>query len=193
MKHTGRLFVVSAPSGAGKTTLVEAVLIKLKPSHGVERIVTYTSRAPRQGEEEGRDYHYLSTGDFEKKIEEGFFIEWSNGLGHYYGTQKAVITDLERGKSGILVIDQVGAAQLRMAIPQAVLVWIEVSDSAVLEQRLVRRGTETREQILRRIERARREIDEEREKKMYRYHIVNDIFDTALQKLEEIIVAEIGG
>jgi guanylate kinase len=189
MKHSGRLFVVSAPSGAGKTTLVEAVLKKLGVSHDLQRIITYTSRAPRQGEEAGRDYNYLSTQEFVQKIEEGFFIEWSNGLGHYYGTQKSIIKDLESGQSGILVIDRVGAFQILSQIPHAILVWIEVSDSAVLEHRLVRRGTETREQIQRRVQRAHQEIEEEREKKAYHYHVCNDIFDSAVQRLEEIILA----
>ena len=191
MKRLGRLFVVSAPSGAGKTTLVEAVLKKLGASCDLKRIVTYTSRAPRKGELHGKDFYYLSGADFVKKIEEGFFIEWSNGLGHYYGTQRSIIDDLERGQSGVLVIDRIGAAQIMNQIRDAILLWIEVSDIKVLEQRLARRGTETQKEIEKRIQRARLEIDEEQEKKLYHYHIYNDVFEIALQKLEAIIISAI--
>lgn len=191
MRRTGNLFVVSAPSGAGKSTLVEAVLGRLRDRYLIERFVTYTSRQVRAGEVEGRDFYYLSEADFVQKIGEGFFLEWTDGLGHYYGTQRLIIDDLERGRSGILVLDRSGAAKVSQHIPEAVLIWIKVSSMEALRERLLRRGTETEEQVEKRLARAAREVAEEQEKKMYQFHITNDFFDQALGELEDIILSKL--
>jgi guanylate kinase len=188
MNSLGRLFIVSAPSGAGKTSLIEAVIARVNPAWGLRRIVTYTSRSPRKGEIPGRDYNYLSSQEFFQKAQSGFFIEWTQGLGHCYGTQKTIIEDLRAGRSGILVIDRPGAAQVARVLEDAILVWIEVPDMATLEKRLRIRGTESEEAIQRRLLRARDEIAEEQEKKLYHFHICNDNFNKAVDELEEIIL-----
>lgn len=198
MKRSGKLFVISGPSGAGKTTVVHGVLERLvrKRTQGslegcdVDRLVTYTSKMARMGEVNGVDYHFISADEFQKKIEEGFFLEWSNGLGHYYGTPRSVVDDLSRGKSYCLIIDREGAKQISSRVSDAVLVWLGV-DHDVLKERLIKRGTDTPDQIQRRLERARRELQAEKTERLYSYHITNQIYGESVEQMLAIFVSEL--
>jgi guanylate kinase len=191
MNGLGKIFIVSAPSGAGKTTLVEGVLSRLRPQHSIDRVVTFTTRAARVGEVPGFDFHYISVEEFEKKVSQGFFIEWSNELGDYYGTPYSAIIDLSVGKSGILVIDRIGARKIKELVPQAVLIWIKVADVTIILERLRKRGSETEEKIARRVGRAAVEIREEENQRMYPHHIENHNFDEALKNLEILFLNEL--
>lgn len=195
----GKLFIISAPSGAGKTTLVNKVLPLLRGKHSIDRVVTYTSRPVRYGEKNGQDYHFVSSVDFEQKIRNGFFLEWTGEYGHYYGTPMQMVRSIELGLSQILVITRAGASRvLEIAHDPSptlsncvVPIWICTSTIDELRMRLLRRGENTQEQIERRIKLAQSELEQESEYSLYKYSILNDHFLTALKELETIMLAEL--
>lgn len=187
----GSLFIVSAPSGAGKTSLIQAVLNDLKSVYSIDRVITYTTKEPRLGEVDGKDYYFISKELFETKIKEGFFLEWSTDYVAYYGTPASIIEVLERGTSLILIIDRRGAQQILAQIPSAVLVWISTATFGELERRLRGRGTEAESEMAHRFERAKIEIELERKQSLYPYHILNDNFLEAVESLKSIIVGEL--
>lgn len=184
----GSLFIISAPSGAGKTSLIHALLDELKSQYPLERVVTYTSKAPREGEVDGQDYHFVSNEFFEQKIKDGFFLEWSTDYAAYYGTPAEIIKKLEGGTSLILIIDRRGAQQILAQIPSAVAIWIYTADLEVLKKRLTARGTESEAQIEQRFEQAKIEIELESAKSLYHYHLLNDNFLTTAEHLKNIIL-----
>jgi len=183
---TGKLFIVSAPSCAGKTSLLQAVLAG-KAGESVSQYITYTTKPPRKGDIHGKDFHFISVDEFKRKIKEGFFLEWSNTYINYYGTPRSIMNDLEAGISYIIILDRAGARQMMSAIPEAVLIWIFVSELDELAGRLCKRGLDTPEQVQLRLQLAEREMKEEKSEKIYHYHIKNDDFDAALAYLEQII------
>jgi guanylate kinase len=186
----GKLFIISAPSGAGKTTLVNELLSRVPSKYGLTRFVTYTSRPPRINEVPGKDYHYISQGDFEAKIREGYFLEWSSAFDTYYGTGSSILNHIASGKSGILILDRPGAKRVIEQFPST-LIWLAVPSLEVLEERLRSRATETPEQIARRLTRAAEEIAQEEAEKLYRYTVENGQFAVAAQELERIVIAEL--
>ena len=174
----GNLFVITAPSGAGKTTLVEELLkrepnIRLSPS--------YTTRAPRAGEVDGVDYHFVTRAKFEEMIAAGDFLEHANVYGNYYGTSKRWIEEQLAGHHDVLLeIDWQGARQLRLLFPHMVGIFILPPSLAELAKRLESRGKDAPEAIARRMASAREEISHVLE---FEYIIVNDKFDSALADL----------
>ncbi len=181
----GILFIVSAPSGTGKTTLVER-LVQITPGLRMSR--SYTSRAPRAGESDGVDYHFIERGRFEAMIAEGKFLEWADVFGNLYGTGAA---DTERaladGCDVVLVIDVKGARQVRQTGFEHVGIFILPPSFEVLESRLRRRSKDTEAQIQRRLEVAQLEVDAVTE---YDYVVVNDEVDRAVARLQAIVEAE---
>lgn len=190
---TGKLFIISAPSGAGKTTLVSAVLNKWQGGRSVERVITYTSKKPRAGEVDGRDYHFLSQGEFERRIKEGFFIEWSDAYGAYYGSPRYIFDEIKQGKSYILIIDRIGAQQIVQNYSDLVLVWIYTVSLQVLRERLIARATEGKSDLAHRLEQAGKEIELEFQQKLYDYHILNDDFNIAVDQLLSVFLTELQG
>lgn len=186
----GKLFIVSASSGAGKTTLVNTVLQRIQPLYDVNRLVTYTTRAPRPGEVNGVDYHFVTVAVFESRIAQGFFLEWSNAYGAYYGSPYSITGELPQGKSYIAILDRAGAQQALSKFSELVLIWI-YTDIVSLRDRLTQRKTETEEQIEYRIRLAKKEIEEESLKKLYNFHIHNDDFDRAIEELEAVITSQL--
>lgn len=187
----GKLFIVSGPSGVGKTTLVKAIITRLYPTYPIERIVTYTSKKMRLGEKEAQDYYFISHSEFEGKITQGFFLEWSTAYNAYYGSPRSILGDLSRGKSCILIIDRIGAQKIVAHVKDPVLIWLTVSCLDILRDRLYMRGTENDEKIARRLERAKIEIEDEQNKPFYKYYVCNDDFKKAVVMLEEIIRQEL--
>jgi len=187
----GKLFIVSAPSGAGKTSLVDEILARLMPQYPIDRLVTYTSREIRGGEKHGKDFFFVSPKEFEMRVQQGFFIEWSNEYGHYYGSPKQVQKDLQDGMSRVLVIDRKGAKQVVEHIKKPVLIWIYTHGLDVLKNRLLKRGKNSSEQIEKRLKIAKFELEEEQKNKFYRHHILNDIFADAAASLESVFVSEL--
>jgi len=185
----GILFVISAPSGAGKTTLVEA----LRQNPNLFYSVSCTTRAPRSGEINGEHYQFLSDADFHAKLEAGDFLEHAEVHGDFYGTlREPVLTNLNDGVDVLIDIDTQGAATIRNCndsiIRQALAdVFIMPPDLDELRRRLRKRGTETEEQIKRRLETATREMELWRD---YRYTIISGSVEEDLQKFLQIMAAE---
>jgi len=184
-KKQGQLIVVSAPSGAGKDTIVKE-LVKRNKNFWIS--VSATSRKPRKGEKEGVDYYYMSKEEFEKNIEEGFFLEYTKYADNYYGTPKKYIKDhLDQGKDVILIIEIEGAANVKEMLPESLLIFIMPPSIKELVRRLKIRGTEDNEKIIKRFHKTYKEINEVTK---YNYVVVNDKIEDAVDKLEAIIKAE---
>lgn len=178
----GRLFVIAAPSGAGKTSLVRA-LMEREPSLGFS--VSFTTRPRRPGEVEGRDYHFVQPETFEAMARGGAFVEHARVFDHRYGTgRQQVETALAAGQDLILEIDWQGARQVRAALPEAVDIFILPPSRATLEQRLRGRRTDSPEVIARRLQESVEEMSHWAE---FRYVIVNDHFGRALDDLTAVV------
>jgi len=181
----GLLFIISAPSGTGKTTLVER-LVQVVPRLRMSR--SYTSRAARAGESDGVDYNFISREHFEAMIGDGAFLEWADVFGNYYGTGATdTETALAAGEDVVLVIDVQGARQVRGRGIETVGVFVLPPSASVLESRLRGRSKDTEDQIRRRLEVARTEIGEFVQ---YEYVVVNDDLDGAVNRIRAIVMAE---
>ena len=181
----GQLFIVSAPSGTGKTTLVER-LVQCVPDLRMSR--SYTSRPARVGEQDGVDYNFITREQFELMVREGQFLEWADVFGNCYGTC-AADTDamLARGEDVVLVIDVQGARQVRSRGIETIGIFVLPPSAKVLEQRLRGRSKDSEEQIRRRLEVASAEVDEYSQ---YEYVVVNDDIEAAVGRLQSIVGAE---
>ncbi|MFQ5847327.1 MAG: guanylate kinase [Candidatus Methylomirabilales bacterium] len=179
------LVVVSAPSGAGKTSLCgEAV----RRNPGLTHSISYTTRAPRSHEVEGRDYHFVDEATFQRMVRAGDFAEWARVHGHFYGTSRHLLeAELGAGRDVILDIDTQGAAQLRQVYPEGVFVFVLPPSWEQLEERLRARQSEASDEIERRLRRAQEEMTYFHE---YDYVIINDVLEQAVGDLCAIIVAE---
>ena len=185
IRRRGTLFVVSAPSGAGKTTLCREVRARVP---GLAYSVSVTTRAPRPGEIDGTDFRFVTEAEFRSLLARDEFAEWATVHGHSYGTRARPLDHaLARGEDVLLDIDTQGAGKLRMRYPEAVLVFIVAPSMADLELRLRERGSDLEEEIARRLRRAREEIALWRR---YDYLIVNQDVKEALEQLAAIIQAE---
>lgn len=174
----GSLFIVAAPSGAGKTTLVRALL-----SHdaAVRLSVSYTTRAPREGEVNGVAYHFTNQEDFHARRERGEFLEWAEVHGNFYASSRPWLEDqLADGRDVLLEIDCQGAAQVRAIFPDAVSIFIQPPSFDVLEKRLRGRGTDSEEVIAQRLKAA---VDEMRQVDHFDYVIINNDLQVALDEL----------
>lgn len=181
-KEKGRLFVVSAPSGAGKTTLVNAIVEQVD---SVRLSVSHTTRPRRENEVDGRHYHFVSRDEFQNLVEKGAFLEHADVFGNYYGTSReAVQSLLEQGCNVILEIDWQGAQQVRQAMPGCRSIFILPPSGPELERRLRGRGTDSDEVIARRLAESRSDISHWTE---FDYVIVNDRLDAALEELAQVI------
>jgi guanylate kinase len=179
---TGHLFVISAPSGTGKTTLCRLLLDAFDT---IGYSVSHTTRAPRPGEVDGRDYFFVSTEAFETMIRDNALIEWASVHGNYYGTSSAFVRQcLEKGRDILLDIDVQGAARIREQYPDAVTIFIMPPSMDALRERLNARATDSPAVIETRIRNAEEEI---RQKDCYRHVIVNDDLDTAKHELFTLI------
>ncbi len=182
--HRGVLLVMSGPSGAGKGTLCA----HLREQISVALSISATTRAPRAGEKEGVNYFFLSEEEFKQKIKEDGFIEWAKVYDNYYGTPRKYVEEmLEAGKNVMLEIDPQGAKSVKLRIPDAVLVFIMPPSYKELERRIRGRGTETEEQIEKRLSCAVGEINT---LAAYDYVIINADIQEAVNNLKAIIAAE---
>ncbi len=180
----GTLYIVAAPSGAGKTSLVKALVERLP---GIEVSVSYTTRPPRPGERDGINYHFVDRETFQGMVARGEFLEHAEVFGNLYGTAKANILErLEKGVDVVLEIDWQGARQVREALPQAVGIFILPPSREALEERLRGRGQDAEEVIQRRMREATEEMSHYRE---FDYLVINDRFEQALEGLCSIVVA----
>lgn len=181
MPKRGHLYVIAAPSGAGKTSLLRAVMAR-RP--GLSFSVSCTTRKPRPGEVDGKDYHFVGRPEFERLVAAGEFIEHANVFGNLYGTRRSVVdAALAEGRDLIMEIDWQGARQVRERLPEAVQIFILPPSRAELEKRLRGRGSDSAEVIARRLEESALEMSHWAE---YDHVIVNRDFEAAVADLEAI-------
>jgi guanylate kinase len=185
--ETGRglVFVISAPSGTGKTTLVKEVIQQLP---GLQFSVSFTTRLPRPNEREGEDYHFVSHAVFQRMVEKNEFLEWAEVLGNRYGTPRPDLKKLEsEGIDLILDVDTQGAKKAMKEIDQPILIYLLPPSLKVLRERLLNRGVDSLEMVKFRLSNARKDIEEAY---WYHYVIVNDRIGEAIEKLKSIIISE---
>ncbi|HEX5417778.1 MAG TPA: guanylate kinase [Chloroflexota bacterium] len=183
----GLVVVLSGPSGVGKDTVIEAIE---RSGFPIEKIVTATTRAIRNTEVDGRDYHFLTPEEFQRWRDEGRFLESAEIYGRFYGTPKAEVQQaLARGRVVLLKIDVQGAAQIRQSIPNAVYIFLGPESADELIHRLERRGTESEAQFQRRIQHARWELEQA---KYYEFLVINrhDQVACAAEQIKAIVVSE---
>lgn len=181
----GTLFIVSAPSGAGKTSLVSALI---KQDSLIEVSVSHTTRPKRPGEQDGVNYNFVSIEQFKANIDTGDFLEHAEVFGNFYGTSQQWVTDkLEAGQDIILEIDWQGAQQVRKVLPNSVSIFILPPSLQALRERLSNRGQDSEEVIAGRMAEAQSESSHYCE---YDYLIINDNFDLALQELHAVFLAQ---
>ena len=187
MKNRGRglLIVISGPSGAGKGTICKSFMEKNKD---VVLSVSATTRSPRKGEVDGVNYHFMTKEQFKDKIEANDFLEYAEVYDNFYGTPKSNVEELlESGKDVILEIDIQGALKVKENTEDGVFVFILPPSMEELKQRIIKRGSETEESLMKRFKSAYKEINFVSK---YNYAVVNDEIETAVEKLESIITAE---
>ncbi|MCG7562773.1 guanylate kinase [Pseudoalteromonas sp. McH1-42] len=183
-QNRGNLFILSAPSGAGKSSLIKALLER---QDKVRVSVSHTTRAPRPGENNGEHYHFVSVNEFKTLINQNDFFEWAQVFDNYYGTSKqAIENQLAQGIDVFMDIDWQGARQVRELLPEVKTIFILPPSKQALEERLNNRGQDSQEIIASRMEQAKSECSHYNE---FDYLLVNDDFETALNELEHIVVA----
>jgi guanylate kinase len=184
-KKAGRVFVISSPSGGGKTTICKRLK---RDRFDIRYSVSATTREPRPGEKNGRDYYFLKKSEFERLIKKKGFLEWTHNFGDLYGTPKNfVMKTVSKGKDVILSIDVKGATQIKKLYKDAVLIFVSPPSMKVWKRRLRKRRTETRDVLRHRLRVAKRELAY---LKRYDYNIVNDSLKEAADALKSIIIAE---
>lgn len=178
----GKLIVLTGPSGVGKGTLMNAILQRYPELH---YSVSATTRSPRPGEVNGKNYHFITRSEFEKSVTQGEFLEWAEFAGNCYGTpREAVLNHIQSGKLVVLEIELEGARQIRHSFPSALSIFILPPSFAELEKRIRGRGQDAEEAISRRLNRAEEEIAAADE---FDLQIINDDFEQALQEIEKAI------
>ena len=185
MQKSGKLFIISGPSGVGKSTVLKA-LFREHPD--LYFSVSATTRAPREGEIDGVHYRFIKSEQFLQMVQENEFLEYAEYVGNYYGTSMRVIREkLEQGIDVILEIEIQGAAKVREKMPEAVSLFLVPPSFEELSRRLRNRGTDSEEKIQQRLEAARREV---REIEQYDYIVLNDTVDRAVEEILAILTAE---
>jgi guanylate kinase len=181
----GQLFVISAPSGAGKTSLVTATLARVP---GLQVSVSHTTRAPRPGEQDGRDYHFVSHTTFQDLIKSDALFEYAEVFGHFYGTAKdTVLAQLNAGHDVILEIDWQGAAQVRALWPEVISIFILPPTRAALRERLISRKQDDAQTIASRMAEADETLAKAPD---FDFWVINDTFEVALLELQSILQGE---
>jgi guanylate kinase len=181
-----RVFVITGPSGVGKGTLIRLLRERVP---GLALSVSATTRAPRPGEHDGLDYHFLSDAEFARRVAAGDFVEWAEYSGRRYGTLRSELErHLAEGRPVVLEIEVQGARQVRGAMPEAVQIFIEPPDGEALKDRLVGRGTDDPDAIARRLAVAESELAAADE---FQYRVVNDRLDEAVARLVEIVTTAV--
>lgn len=182
MRGSAKVFVITGPSGVGKGTLISALLERVP---GLELSTSATTRAPRPGEEDGREYHFLDPGEFERRVEAGHFLEHATYSGNRYGTLRSEVEErLAVDHSVLLEIEVQGARQVRDSMPEAVQIFIAPPDPAALRKRLTARGTDSEEAIEARLTTAESELSARSE---FPHEVVNDDVQRAGSELEELV------
>lgn len=182
MIQKGKLVVITGPSGVGKGTIVKSLLAK---NADIFLSISATTRLPRQGEIDGKDYYFLSRLQFEEMINNSQLLEWAEYAGNYYGTpKKPVLEKIEQGKIVILEIEVLGANQVKESFPTATRIFILPPSVEELEKRLRERGTDAEEVIIKRLNKAKQELAVSHE---FDYQIINDTLEKAIAEIKNIL------
>ena len=185
-KKTGQIIVISAPSGAGKGTVIGKLLERDNKSRWLS--VSATSRKPREGEKEGVNYYYLTEDDFKEKIDDNFFLEYTNYAGNYYGTPKKYIKEkIDQGIDVILEIEIEGASNIKKLLPESIFIFIMPPSIKTLVKRLKKRNTDSNDKLMERFHKTYKEINEVTK---YNYVVINDDLEETVDKVGSIIKAE---
>ncbi len=184
-KGVGLIFVLSAPSGAGKTTLVKGVMEQLP---GLRFSVSFTTRLPRPNEKEGEDYHFVSHSVFQKMLERNEFLEWAEVLGNRYGTPRPDLKKLRSEEMDLILdIDTQGTKKVLKEVDQPILIYLLPPSLKILRERLMQRGFDSLEMVKFRLSKAKKDMEEA---SGYHYVVVNERMVEAIEKLKSIIIAE---
>ena len=184
-KKTGQVIVISSPSGGGKGTVISELL---KRNKNLWLSISTTSRPIRANDIPGTTYNFVSKEEFEKEIEEGYFLEYTNYVGNYYGTPKGPIKEkLDQGIDVILEIEIEGASNIKKLLPESIFIFIMPPSIKTLVKRLKKRNTDSNDKLLERFHKTYKEINEVTK---YNYVVVNDILEDTVDKVEAIIKAE---
>jgi guanylate kinase len=185
LSHRPIVYIISAPSGSGKSTLVNEIL---KAIPGLDFSISYTTRAPRGSERNGKQYHFVSRDEFDRMVQADEFLEHAEFDGNCYGTARRYLREAERkGTDLLLDIDVQGAAQIHQKLPDSVSIFVLPPDKKTLEWRLRKRGENDDETIRRRLDAAGREIEEY---DRYNYVLINDQLEKSIERLEAIVLSE---
>jgi guanylate kinase len=182
MEEKGKVFIVSGPSGAGKSSVISNALDRLGSEFDISRVITYTSRAPREGEADGIDYFFISKEEFRDKMKDDFFLETTEYSGHFYGSPFPPEADIELGKSFVLVLTIDGANNAMKKFRDAVSIWISPPDMTILRNRLEKRGSENKAKIDDRLNEAKKEMDEAHKSRIFEFVLVNDLFEQSIEE-----------
>ncbi len=185
MKKKGMIIIVSAPSGAGKTSICDALI---KSDKNIIYSVSTTTREPRKGEKNGREYFFVNDSEFKKMVKTNMFVEWAKVHDHFYGTSKKVLEQtINKGKDILLDIDVQGAVKIKKQYKEALMIFITTPSLKVLKERLIKRNKDSMAVIKRRIENAKKELTY---LPKYDYLILNDKLDKSIQEVKSVICAE---
>ena len=185
MKKKGMIIIVSAPSGAGKTSICDALI---KSDKNIIYSVSTTTREPRKGEKNGREYFFVNDSEFKKMVKTNMFVEWAKVHDHFYGTSKKVLEQtINKGKDILLDIDVQGAVKIKKQYKEALMIFITTPSLKVLKERLIKRNKDSMSVIKRRIENAKKELTY---LPKYDYLILNDKLDKSIQEVKSVICAE---
>ena len=185
MKKKGMIIIVSAPSGAGKTSICDALI---ESDKNIVYSVSTTTREPRKGEKNGKEYYFVNDSDFKKMVKKKMFVEWAKVHDHFYGTSKKVLDQtINKGKDILLDIDVQGAVKIKKQYKNALMIFITTPTLKVLKERLIKRNKDSLEVIKMRVENAKRELTY---LPKYDYLILNDKLDESIKQAKSIICAE---
>ena len=185
MKKKGMIIIVSAPSGAGKTSICDALI---KSDKNIVYSVSTTTREPRKGEKNGREYYFVDDGTFKKMVKKNLFVEWAKVHDHFYGTSKKVLEQtINKGKDILLDIDVQGAVKIKKQYKDALMIFITTPTLKILKERLIKRNKDSMDVIKTRLENAKKELTY---LPKYDYLILNDKLDESIEKAKSVICAE---
>ncbi len=187
----GKLFVIAAPSGAGKTTVTNEVIKRLSPEINISKVRTTTTRAPRPGEVNGVDYDFISIQEFEKREKEGYFLETTKYSGQLYGSPNSILEDLNLGKSFIIVTDLPGVHELKKVAHFACFLWITAPSINELKNRLIKRENNEKNHVEKRLKLAQEEMKYAQKPRLFDYNVINDVFDKTVTEIMNLIKKEL--
>jgi guanylate kinase len=186
VSERGKVFVITGPSGVGKGTLIRSLLDAIP---GLELSISATTRGPRTGEVDGREYHFLTEDEFQRRVDAGDFLEFATYAGNRYGTLRSAVDDrLDAGRSVVLEIEVQGASQVRQSMPEAIQIFIAPPDPAVLRERLEGRATDSEDEIEKRLRRAEVELEARGD---FPHVVVNDDVQGAAAELETLVRSQL--